>query len=148
MGVLRRALYESHAMALVEMQKRVEAPSDITQLAVRKLPAAERKDHQRAQEAKLVGVIFTPETRPSHWLVDTFVEMLEQNTLIYLRPDQCRPQEMQSVKRDPQVQLDASGALKLHAKTNESSCPVTTHFDLLSAWKRRSLAPAWQAFKR
>ena len=81
-GVLRRALYESHAMALVEMQKRLEAPSDISQLAVRKLPAAEREDRQRAQETKLVGVIFTPETRPSHWLVDTFVEMLEQNTLI------------------------------------------------------------------
>ena len=128
-------------MALVEMQKRLEAPSDISQLAVRKLPAAEREDRQRAQETKLVGVIFTPETRPSHWLVDTFVEMLEQNTLIYLRPDQCtsRAQEMQS-KKDPQVQLDASGTLKLNARAKESSCAVTTHVDLLSAWRRRSLA--------
>ena len=47
---------------------------------------------------------------------------------------------MQSIKKDPQVQLDASGTLKLNARAKESSCAVTTHFDLLSAWRRRSLA--------
>ena len=44
---------------------------------VRKLPAAERAARQKAQEARLQGIVFSPESSPSNSLVDIFVDMLE-----------------------------------------------------------------------
>ena len=78
LSCIRRLVVESHALALNDLQKKVDQPSD-PMLAHRKLPVAERQIRQKEQEERLEGIIFSPETIPSHALVDMCVTMLEQN---------------------------------------------------------------------
>ena len=99
---VRRLVVESHALALNDLQRKVDQPSD-PQLAARKLPVAERQSRQTEQEQRLQGLIFSPEIIPSHALVDTCVNMVEQGVLSWIKPEDCtsRAQEIQSLKRDP-----------------------------------------------
>ena len=77
---IRRLVVESHALALNDLQRKVDQPSD-PQLSHRKLPMAERQTRQLEQESRLEGIMFSPEVTPSHALVDLCVNMLEQNVL-------------------------------------------------------------------
>ena len=138
---VRRLVVESHALALNDLQRKVDQPSD-PQLAARKLPVAERQSRQTEQEQRLQGLIFSPEIIPSHALVDTCVNMVEQGVLSWIKPEDCtsRAQEIQSLKRDPKVSLDAAGNLKISSKTMNSTCTISSELDLRNAFQRRSLA--------
>jgi hypothetical protein len=138
---IRRLVVESHALALNDLQRKVDQPSD-PQLATRKLPMAERQTRQMEQEARLEGIIFSPEVTPSHALVDLCVNMLEQNVLAWIKPEECtsRSQEIQSLKRDSRVSLDSSGNIKIISKTTANTCAATSELDLRNALQRRSLA--------
>ena len=108
----------------------------------RKLPTAERLARQTAQQSRLGGLIFNPDTIPANQLVDTFVEMLEHNTLTYVKPEQCisRAQEVSSVKKDQTIATDAQGVLKIATKSSEVSCDANSELKLRAAFQRRSLA--------
>ena len=110
--------------------------------SVRKLATAERVARQREQETRLGGIVYTPETTPSNHLVDLYVEMLESGILAYVKPEQCcsRAREVSAIRKDPTVSTDASGMLKLGAKTSEPSCDTSSEIKLRLAWQRRSLA--------
>ena len=99
---IRRLVVESHALALNDLQRKVDQPSD-PQLTARKLPMAERQMRQSEQETRLEGIIFSPEVTPSHSLVDQCVNMLEQNVLSWIKPEDCtsRSQEIQVSRRTP-----------------------------------------------
>ena len=103
---------------------------------------AERQARQLEQETRLEGIMFSPEVTPSHALVDLCVNMLEQNVLTWIKPEECtsRSQEIQSLKRDPKVLLDASGSIKITSKTVTVTCAVSSELDLRNALQRRSLA--------
>ena len=75
LSCIRRLIFESHTYALADMQLRIEPQVDVHGLQARKLPPAEREARQKEQEKRLAGVMFTPETIPSHHLVDLCVEM-------------------------------------------------------------------------
>ena len=141
MAVLRRLFFESHTLALADVRMRVESSPDPT-AASRKLPAAERLARQEAQQRRLGGVIFNPDTIPSNHLVDTFVEMLEHNTLQYVKPEQCtsRVQEVSAVKKDPTIATDSQGMLKLSTKNSDVVCEANSELKLRAAFQRRSLA--------
>ncbi|CAJ1334038.1 unnamed protein product, partial [Effrenium voratum] len=96
-----RLFFECHTRALVDVRSRVESNADPS-ATQRHLPTAERVARRSAQEAKLGGLIFTPDTIPSHHLVDMFVEMCETGILVYVKPELCcsRAQETQTMKRD------------------------------------------------
>eukprot|EP00435_Cladocopium_sp_Y103_P031558 s2135_g8.t1 len=138
---LRRLVVESHALALSDLQRKVEAPTDAS-TATRKLPVAERQTRQKEQEEKLEGIIFSPEVTPSHALVDSCVNMLEQSVLTWIKPEECtsRAQEIQSLKKDSKVAIDADGNIKVSSKAATLSCSVTSELDLRNAFQRRSLA--------
>lgn len=78
----RKLFLESHTLALADVRIRVESSPDPA-TASRKLPTAERLARQTAQQSRLGGIIFKPDTIPANQLVDTFVEMLEHNALTY-----------------------------------------------------------------
>ena len=141
MSAIRRLFFEAHTMALTDVRHRAEATPDVTQ-AVRKLPTAERVARQKAQQARLGGLVFTPNTIPANNLVDQFVEMVESGLLTYVKPEHCcsRAQEIEAVKRDPTVSTDASGMLKVGTKQTDPSCEANTELKLRSAWQRRNLA--------
>ena len=56
-------------MALTDVRLRIESSPDPA-ASTRKLATAERVARQKEQEARLGGIIFTPETTPSNHLVD------------------------------------------------------------------------------
>ena len=141
LAVLRRLFFESHTLALADVRMRVESSPDPT-AASRKLPAAERLARQEAQQKRLGGVIFNPDTIPSNHLVDTFVEMLEHSRLQYVKPEQCtsRAQEISAVKKDPTIATDSQGMLKLSTKSSDVFCEANSELKLRAAFQRRSLA--------
>ena len=57
LSCVRRLVVESHALALNDLQRKVDQPSD-PQLVHRKLPTAERQSRQKEQEERLVGLMF------------------------------------------------------------------------------------------
>ena len=134
----RHARAECHARALVDVRSRVESNADPS-ATQRHLPTAERVARQSAQEAKLGGLIFTPDTIPSHHVVDMFVEMCETGILVYVKPELCcsRAQETQTMKRDSAISTDASGLL---TKAQDPRCEASTELKLRAALQRRSLA--------
>ena len=71
-------------MALTDVRLRIESSPDPA-ASTRKLATAERVARQKEQEARLGGIIFTPETTPSNHLVDLYVEMLETGGYFGLR---------------------------------------------------------------
>ena len=89
-------------MALTDVRMRAESNPDPS-ATTRKLPVAERVVHQREQEKRLGGIVFTPSTIPSNHLVDTFVEMVETGVLTYVKAEHCcsMSQEVEAVKKDP-----------------------------------------------
>ena len=132
----------SHTYALADMQLRIEPQVDVHGMQARKLPPAEREARQKEQEKRLAGVMFTPETIPSHHLVDLCVEMAETGILSYLKPESCtsRAQEMQQIKKDTRLQLTTDGTIKVSKTKTEVQCPVATELELRAAYTRRSLA--------
>ena len=141
LACLRRLFFESHSMALTDVRLRIESSPDPA-ASTRKLATAERVARQKEQEARLGGIIFTPETTPSNHLVDLYVEMLETGTLVYVKPEQCcsRAQEVSSIKRDATVSTDSAGMLKVGSKSTEPNCEANSELKLRAAWQRRSLA--------
>ncbi|CAJ1348769.1 unnamed protein product [Effrenium voratum] len=134
LATLRRLFFECHTRALVDVRSRVESNTDPS-ATQRHLPTAERA----AQEAKLGGLIFTPDMIPSHHLVDMFVEMCETGILVYVKPELCcsRAQETQTMKRDSAISTDASGLLKISPKAKDPRKPRIRPClpnELLLAW--------------
>ena len=132
---------ESHALALNDLQRKVDEPSD-PQLISRKLCIAERQTRQAEQATRLEGIIFSPEVTPSHAPVDLCVNMLEQNVLTCIKPEECtsRSQEIQSLKKDAKVSLDASRSIKITSKAASTTCSVGSELDIRNAFQWRSLA--------
>ena len=141
MAGLRRLFFEAHTLALTDVRLRAEASPDPSQ-ATRRLPTAERVARQKAQQSRLGGLVFNPNTLPSNHLVDLFVDMVETGLLTYVKPELCcsRAQEVETVKRDPAVSTDATGLLKVSTKQSEASCEANSELKLRAAWQRRNLA--------
>ena len=141
LSCMRRLFFESHSMALTDVRQRVEGAPDPSAVT-RKLATTERVARQQEQQARLGGIVFTPETTPSTHLVDLFVEMLEVGILSYVKPEQCcsRAQEVSAIKKDPAVSTDATGLLKLASKSSEPHCDAGSEIKLRAAWQRRNLA--------
>ena len=141
LATLRRLFFEAHTMALMDVRQRTEANPDPAQ-AVRKLPTAERLARQKAQEGRLGGLVFTPNTIPSNHLVDLYVEMVETGVLSYVKAETCcsRAQEVEAIRKDPTVSTDSSGLLKVGTKQSDPQCDAGTELKLRAAWQRRNLA--------
>ena len=136
---LRRLLFEANSLNIADLHARVEPPAENI---VRRLPAAERAARAQAQQARLAGVVFTPDTTPANSLVDLFVDQLESDILQYIGPERCvsRSQEMMSVKKDKTLNVDPEGRIRVTAKPNELRCETSSDAKLRAAWGRRSLA--------
>ena len=136
---VRRLLYESQLMHVADLKSRVEGPSEDK---VRKLPVAERNARIEEQHKRLTGLIHTPQTQPANHCVDLVVDMLESNSLRYVPMNRwtSRAQELSLAKKDPLIQVDAEGAIKVGARAPEVTCDIGGAYALRQAFLRRSLA--------
>lgn len=102
MGKFRRLQFESYTMILADARSRVERTEES---APRKMPAPERHARLQEQITRLSGVDISQGNEPSHALIDTIHQMLEDGMIKHLpvQKSTCRSQELQGVKSDSEV---------------------------------------------
>ena len=136
---LKKLLFESQTMSMGEIRQKMQPTADYV---AKPLPASERLARAQRQQARITGLVYTPETTPSHYLVDLFNDQLELGVISWVAPEKCgsRADEMQQSKKDKALQLTLDGQVKVQAKAYEVRCEASTDSKLRSAWQRRALA--------
>ena len=139
LSCLRRLFWESHGLVVRDLRLRQEHGSDTV---IKKLPTSERVARAEAQKSRLTGITWSPETEPSHQLVDRFVTMLEEQAVTYIRPELCtsRAQETLQVKQTKTFSLGSDGQLRLATKGDDLECSTAGEWRLRMALQRKSLA--------
>ena len=139
LSCLRRLFWESHGLAVRDLRLRQEHGADAV---LKKLPTSERVARAEAQKKRLNGLTWSPETEPSHQLVDRFVSMVEEQTVIYIRPELCtsRAQETLQVKQSKTFALGSDGQLRLSHRVDDLECSTAGEWKLRMALQRKSLA--------
>ena len=85
---------------------------------------------------------FTPQSEPSHSLIDRVCQQLEDNVITYIELNRCssRHDEALHSKIDTSLALDNAGGLRLSKKQRLDDVNVTGEHKLRQAFLRRSLA--------
>lgn len=94
---LKRLHFEATTLSIASLKQSETNESD-QQLAVNRLPIAEKKTRADEQAARLAGMRLVGELEPSHSLIDLANHILETGTLIWIAPSKCS-------KRDDEIQL-------------------------------------------
>ena len=94
------------------------------------------------QKQRLTGLSFTPQSEPSHSLIDRVCQQLEDNVITYIELSRCssRHDEALHSKVDTSLALDNAGGLRLSKKQRLEDVNVTGEHKLRQAFLRRSLA--------
>ena len=135
----RRLFFEAHALSLEDLKSRADR---VESSEARILPLAEKMDRIRQQKERLVGLSFTPQSEPSHSLIDRVCQQLEDNVVTYvdLNRYSSRHDEALHSKVDTSLALDNAGGLRLSKKQRLDDVNVTGEHKLRQAFLRRSLA--------
>ena len=94
------------------------------------------------QKQRLTGLSFTPQSEPSHSLIDRVCQQLEDNVITYIELSRrsSRHDEALHSKVDTSLALDNAGGLRLSKKQRLEDVNVTGEHKLRQAFLRRSLA--------
>ena len=135
----RRLFFEAHALSLEDLKSRADR-SESSEARI--IPLAEKMDRIRQQQERLTGLSFTPQSEPSHSLIDRVCQQLEDNVITYIELNRCssRHDEALHSKVDTSLALDNSGSLRLNKKQRLDDVNVTGEHKLRQAFLRRSLA--------
>ena len=136
---LRRLFFEAHALSLEDLKSRADR-SESSEARV--IPLAEKMDRIRLQKERLAGISFTPQSEPSHNLIDRVCQQLDDNVISYIELQKCtsRQDETLHSKADNSLSLDGSGGLKLNKRQKLEDANVTGEHRLRQAFLRRNLA--------
>ena len=139
LSCLRRLCWESHGLAVRDLRLRQEHGAEAV---MKKLPTSERVARSEAQRKRLNGLSWSPDTEPSHQLVDRFVTMVEEQTVNYVRPELCtsRAQETLQVKQAKTFSLGSDGQLRVANKGEDLECSTAGEWKLRMALQRKALA--------
>lgn len=135
----RRLFFESHSLALKDLQSRLER-SDNSEVKI--LPLAEKAQRIDDLRRRLPGVMLSSSLEPSHALVDKAVHQFEENCVKYIELTQCtsRESEIQNEKTMPQLTFDSAGNIKVTKHQSLTECSIQGDIRLRGAFTRRSLA--------
>ena len=135
----RRLFFESHALALKDLQSRLER-SDSSEMKI--LPLAEKVQRLEALKAKFPGTMLSTSMEPSHDLIDRVVHQYEENCVKLIELHKCtsREQEIKSEKSSSQLSFDSQGNIKVSKQSAVADCPINGEIKLRAAFTRRSLA--------
>ena len=136
---IRRLFFECHAMALNDLQSRLER-SDTSEVKI--LPLAEKVQRLQLLKKKFPGVMPSTTLEPSHSLIDKVVHQYEENCVKLVELTACtsREQEIRCDKSTPQITFDHSGNIKVTKQSQVTECSIQGDIRLRSAFTRRSLA--------
>ena len=135
----RRLFFKCHAMALNDLQSRLER-SDTSEVKI--LPLAEKVQRLQLLKRKFPGVMLSTTLEPSHSLIDKVVHQYEENCVKLVELTACtsREQEIRCDKSTPQITFDHSGNIKVTKQSQVTECSIQGDIRLRAAFTRRSLA--------
>ena len=136
---LRRLFFESSTLAVNEFKQRSERDETAEPS---KMPIAERNARLEDQKKRLPGLHFSPETEPSHKLVDTVCQMATDQTLEWTPWEKLtsRSSEITHSQKDLKFSLDSQGSVKVAAKMQSPDANVTGEMRVRQALNRRARA--------
>ena len=136
---IRRLYFEAYTMCAADMRMRLEAREDDRP---RKMANVERSQRYDDQVVRLKGLDLTGEMEVSHSLIDIVGQLVEDNSLRYVRWEQAtkREQEAQGTKLDSVWKPDANGNIKEVRTAPEVLADISTDLLLKHTLARRSLA--------
>jgi hypothetical protein len=136
---LRRLFFESTTLAVHEFKQRSERDETAEPT---KMPVAERNARLEDQKKRLPGLHFSPETEPSHKLVDTICQMAVDQTLEWTPWEKLtsRSSEITHSQKDLKFSLDSQGSVKVAAKTQSPDANITGEMRVRQALNRRARA--------
>ena len=75
---------------------------------------------------KLAGISFTPQTEPSHSLIDKVCQQAEDNVVSYIDLTKCTSRHDESLQNrtDTSLALDSSGGLRVAKKLKTEDIPI------------------------
>lgn len=139
---LRRLLFESYTLTAAELKRRAEhSESD----APKKLPVQEIAARFTALEKKLAPLKIESVVEPSHSLINSIAQCLEDGRLRYTEWSKCtsRNAEINNLKEQASLKVwraDASGNIKQSDADSNLKCDVYSELDVFNALKRRGIA--------
>ena len=136
---LRRLFFESYTLSASELRARIERTDESTP---RRLPVPERLARYTQQVLQLPGLVLRDELEPSNALVDATCQQHEDNMLAWLPWESLtkRSQELVGCKRDPELRVDASGAVRLGSQVAPPLASLGSDLRIKYALQRRGLA--------
>jgi hypothetical protein len=141
---LRRLMFEAFTLAVSDLRQRVTRTSDDPP---QRLSAPERAARMKKLKDRLTGISITEALEPSHKLMDTYVQMYEDDVLRFVPWNELteRSQEVLNVKKDKlqndhTFAPDANGFMKAKALETDLKANLTSDFRFVCALQRRGLA--------
>ena len=140
---LRRLLYEAYTLSVAELKTKLTRTDSDPPI---RMNMPERNSRLQKLRARLSGLSITESLEPSHKLVDTFVQMCEDDCIRYVPWEELteRAQEINGVVKDKEIvsgfKPDAQGFLKAASESKSASADVTSDLRMKQALTRRGLA--------
>ena len=141
-SVLRRLFYESFMMASADLRRRTDPVSDD---AIRKMPAAERRERFKRTETRLIGLKMVGQLEVSHRLIERCGELEASNAIKHIHLEHCttRDDEVRGIEKDPtwsQYPDPESGTMRLKLLRDDLRNQVDSQFALNFSLQRRNIA--------
>lgn len=139
---LRRLLFESYTVTASELKRKTESSESD---APKKLPVQEVAARFTALEQKLAPLTIGSVLEPSHSLINSLAQCLEDGRLRYIEWSKCtsRTAELNNLKENHSLKVwkaDSAGNIKQSQPESSLSCEVSSELDVLNALKRRGAA--------
>jgi hypothetical protein len=139
--IIRRLFFESWTLNAADLKRKIEHVEDSDK--PRKMATPERHERYLALAQRLTpGLRLVNELEPSHMLVDTCVQMHEDNFCKYIPLHTCtkREAEREGINVDLMWKPDASGSVKQVSQSSHGQATLSTDLLMKYALQRRALS--------
>ena len=139
-AAFRRLFAESYSTVASDIKAQVESTDDTMP---RRLPAADRAQRLKEQQARITGFKIRGAYEPGDSLIDRAVHMLEQDRIAYLEWSVCVSREHElatNSRKDSSLTFDSSGLLRMVKRDKLAPCDASSELQVRYCLMRRGLA--------
>ena len=141
-ALLRRLLFESYTLTATELKRKADNnESD----GPKKLPVQEIATRFEALEKKLCPLKIESVLEPSHSLINSLAQCVDDGRLRFIEWSKCtsRTMELNNIKETSSLKVwkaDSAGVIKQSEPESLLRCETGTDLEVLNALKRRGIA--------
>ena len=141
-SLLRRLLFESYTLTATELRRKADTNEAD---GPKKLPVQEIASRFSALERKLAPLKIESVLEPSHTLINSVAQCLDDGRLRYIEWSRCtsRSAELNNLKEQSSLKIwkaDAAGNIKQSDAESSLQCNIGSELDVLNALRRRGAA--------